>query len=83
MENNYCIQSIINIEMDGIFIIITCRFNFVSATILGDKDVYIDIGSSLKLTCNVRQVDSRALYPNDPHFIIWKRNNEVKKLYLF
>ena len=65
-------------NMVGIFIVITCSFNFVSATILGDKDVYIDIGSSLKLTCNVRQVDSRALYPNDPHFIIWKRNNEVK-----
>ena len=67
--------------MGGIFVIITRSFNFVSATILGDKDVYIDIGSSLKLTCNVRQVDSRALYPNDPHFIIWKRNNEVKYLY--
>ena len=50
-----------------------------TATILGDKDVYIDVGSSLNLTCNVLQMDSFEVYPHDPHFIIWKKNNKVFK----
>ena len=53
-------------------------FTFLTAIILGDKDVYIDVGSSLNLACNVKQID--CVYPCDPYdpqFIIWMKNNKV------
>ena len=40
--------------------------------------MYIDVGSSLNLACNVKQID--CVYPCDPYdpqFIIWMKNNKV------
>lgn len=60
------------------FHIITFIFLLLcTATILGDKDVYIDVGSSLNLMCHVSQVDSRSMYPYEPHYIIWKKDNQT------
>ena len=49
-------------------------FSFVSgpkATILGDSDVFMDVGSSLNLTCVVTNANARLM------FIIWKHRNKV------
>ena len=45
------------------------------AAILGDSDVFMDVGSSLNLTCVVSNVNARL------KFIIWNHENKVSAHY--
>ena len=71
LSNCYCCLFILTLVLHLLKMSLYCLFAEPKASILGDSDVFMDVGSSLNLTCVVSNVNAML------KFIIWNHKNKV------